>query len=73
GLIGEILSEPVGENWQESFYQAAKEAAMLLQIILGDLENNENIDSLFLSELKTSIDQLRAHIYQLQRRGVYYK
>jgi serine/threonine protein kinase len=57
------------QDSQELFTQIGKEASMLLQIILGDLENNQPIDHVFLSELKGTVDQLRTVIYRLQQTG----
>lgn len=59
--------EPLDENWQENFTQLSKESSMLLQIILGDLETNQPIDRVFLSELKNAVDMLRTNIYRLEK------
>jgi serine/threonine protein kinase len=55
------------QDSQEQFFHIGKEATMLLQIILGDLENSQPIDRVFLSELKGTVDQLRTVIFRLQQ------
>jgi hypothetical protein len=42
------------------------ETMMLLQIIIPELESGQPPDAVFLSELKTSVDELRALIYKAQ-------
>ncbi len=59
--------EPLDENWQENFIQLSQESSMLLQIILGDLEANQPIDRVFLSELKNAVDMLRVNIHRLEK------
>ena len=81
--IPRMILEFTGNDWQrrwlfpdqpetpdlyyEDFFQRAKETSMLLQIIINDMENQQAPDQLFLSELKSSVDDLRTLIYRLQK------
>lgn len=62
-----LLSETQERDSQQIFCNLSRETSMLLQIILGDIENSETVDPLFLNELKSAVDQLRSSIYQLQK------
>ena len=47
---------------REILLSTSKETAMLLQIIIGDLESDNPLDDLFLSELRTALQTLLANI-----------
>ncbi|MBI4854817.1 MAG: serine/threonine protein kinase [Acidobacteria bacterium] len=47
---------------REALLSTSKETAMLLQIIIGDLESDNPLDDLFLSELRTALQTLLANI-----------
>lgn len=47
---------------KEVLLSTSKEAAMLLQIIIGDLESDNPLDDLFLSELRTALQTLLANV-----------
>jgi serine/threonine-protein kinase len=62
-----VLTETTKQSYRDNFQQVAKETVMLLQIILNDLTEQVVVDSLFLNELKKSVDQLQAGIQWLQQ------
>lgn len=47
---------------RDALLNFSKEAAMLLQIIIGDLESNNPLDELFLNELRTAVTNLLNNI-----------
>jgi serine/threonine-protein kinase len=47
---------------REALLSSSKETAMLLQIIIGDLESDNPLDDLFLSELHTALQTLLANV-----------
>jgi serine/threonine-protein kinase len=51
-----ISSQPIN---RESVLNCSKETAMLLQIVIEDLETESPVDEIFLSELKTAVNNLR--------------
>jgi len=40
---------------------------MFLSIIVGELEGGQQLDQVFLSELKSSVDELRDGIFRIQK------
>ena len=81
--IPRLILEFTGNDWQrrwlfpdqtekpELFYeelsQQTREASMLLQIIIADLESEQSPDPVFLSELKVAVDELRTLIFRIQK------
>jgi serine/threonine protein kinase len=60
-LGGEVHSASVVKSVvinREALLNHSKEAAMLLQIIIGDLEADSPLDEIFLSELRTAVTNL---------------
>ncbi|MFY9222219.1 MAG: serine/threonine-protein kinase [Blastocatellia bacterium] len=47
---------------REALLNSSKETAMLLQIIIGDLETDSPLDDIFLSELKAALQNLLANV-----------
>ena len=55
------------EFYYEQLVQQAKETSMFLSIIVGELESGQQLDQVFLSELKSSVDELREVIFRIQK------
>jgi hypothetical protein len=55
------------EHYYEELLERTKESSMLLHIIIADLESGHSPDQLFLSELKSSVDELRNIIFRIQK------
>lgn len=55
------------ELYYEELNQSAKEAALLLQIVIEETTNGQQPDLLFLDELQGVIDKLRSVIYQIRK------
>ncbi|MBL8149888.1 MAG: serine/threonine protein kinase [Blastocatellia bacterium] len=51
---------------REELLNCSKEASMLLQIIIGDLEKDSPLDEIFLSELKNVVKQMQDMIFSLK-------
>ncbi len=68
--INQILSEDIPSGSvprvskinKEALLNYSKETAMLLQIIIGDLETDSPLDDLFLGELKTALQNLLSNV-----------
>lgn len=53
-------------NFQE-FLESSREVALLLQIVIDELDSGKKPDNIFLSELQTNVDNLRSILFLLRK------
>ena len=64
-----LFSTDPAQLLRNEMSQLAKEISMLLQIVIDDYDTGEPIDPVFFSELRASVDSLRAVMYHLQHQA----
>lgn len=54
------------DDYYDKLLKVSSDTSMLLQIVISDLASGQSPDMVFLTELKESVDQLRAIIFRIQ-------
>lgn len=65
------FADDASQLLKREMYHLSKEIRILLDVVIGDMESDRDLDNTFFNELKTCVDSLRAvmyHIHQLKDR-----